>query len=84
MTRSILKSVAAGLLIGLALFALPFFLLRIFIFFVLIRLAIGLLWKRRSWHDHSHGKHNCGDWRRAAYSTEPMMSDTEDSRNTKM
>jgi hypothetical protein len=50
MTKSILKTLAFGAIVGAALFFIPKFLLSIFLFFVLIRLLVG----RRM----GHGKFN--------------------------
>ncbi len=43
MTKQFLKTVLAGIMVGLALFMMPFFLLRIFLFFMLIAAAFRLL-----------------------------------------
>ncbi len=43
MTKQFFKTVLAGIMVGLALFMMPFFLLRIFLFFMLIAGAFRLL-----------------------------------------
>jgi len=47
MTKQILKAVALGILGGLALFAIPFFLLKAVIFILLIRIIFGFFGRRR-------------------------------------
>lgn len=47
MTKQILKAAALGILGGLALFAIPFFLLKAVIFIVLLRIIFGFFSRRR-------------------------------------
>jgi len=47
MTKQILKAAALGILGGLALFAIPFFLLKAVIFILLIRIIFGFFGHRR-------------------------------------
>lgn len=47
MTKQVLKSIVTGILIGAALFILPFLILRIALFFLLISTAMRLLGGRR-------------------------------------
>lgn len=51
MTKQILKTILAGILAGAALFIMPFFLLRILVFVLIIGAVIRLLGGgRRRWH----------------------------------
>jgi hypothetical protein len=52
MIRQILKTALAGILAGLALFILPFFLIRVFVFFLLIGAIFKLLGGRRRGMHH--------------------------------
>lgn len=47
MTKQIVKAVALGILGGLALFAIPFFLLKAVIFIILLRVIFGFFGRRR-------------------------------------
>ena len=47
MTKQILKAIALGILGGLALFAIPFFLFKAVIFILLIRIIFGFFGRRR-------------------------------------
>jgi hypothetical protein len=47
MTKQILKAIALGILGGLALFAIPFFLLKAVIIILLIRIIFGFFGRRR-------------------------------------
>ena len=49
MTKEILKTVFAGILAGVALFMVPFFIIKVIIFFLLIKAIFRLLGGRRRW-----------------------------------
>jgi len=61
MITQILKTIVAGILAGVALFMVPFFILKILIFFLLIKAVFRLLgWRRRSWRGmHPAYAHGC-------------------------
>jgi hypothetical protein len=50
MTKEVLKTVFAGILAGVALFMIPFFLIKVIIFFLLIKAIFRLLVGKRRWH----------------------------------
>jgi len=50
MTKEILKTVAAGILAGIVLFMIPFLLLKVLVFFLLIKAIFRLLGGRSRWH----------------------------------
>ena len=50
MTKEILKTVFAGILAGVALFMVPFFIIKVIIFFLLIKAIFRLLGGRSRWH----------------------------------
>ncbi len=50
MTKDFFKTVAAGILAGVALFMIPFFLIKVIVFFILIKTIFRLLVGRRRWH----------------------------------
>jgi len=56
MKRSIYKPILFGVLIGTAAFFVPFLLLKVMLFFLIIGFICKLFWRRRGgWH---HGYHN--------------------------
>lgn len=58
MTNQILRTVLAGILAGLALFMLPFFLLKVVIFFAILWAIGRLLWGgHRKWRHWNYGMH---------------------------
>ncbi len=50
MTKEIFKTVAAGILAGIVLFMIPFLLIKVIVFFLLIKAIFRLLGGRRRWH----------------------------------
>src|SRR4051812_23894222 len=50
MAKEILKTVAAGILAGIALFMVPFFLFKVIVFFFLIKGIFRLLGGKRRWY----------------------------------
>jgi hypothetical protein len=59
---TILKTIAAGILAGAALFMIPFFLIKILIFFLLIKAVFRLLgWRRHHWRMHPAYVNRCGN-----------------------
>jgi hypothetical protein len=70
MTKHILKTILAGVLAGAALFIMPFFLIRILVFFLIIGAVIRLL---------GGGRHRCGGRRRYAFA-EKFSNMTEEER----
>ena len=57
MTKQILKVIAAGILAGIALFLMPFILLRIVAIFLIIRVMFRLLGGSRHWKARHGGHH---------------------------
>ncbi|MBS1575633.1 MAG: hypothetical protein JST09_10055 [Bacteroidetes bacterium] len=55
MTTQILKTIAAGILAGVALFLVPFIILRVFVVLLIIRLIFRLFGGGRRW---KHGGHH--------------------------
>lgn len=53
MMKQIFKAVALGILIGAAFFVMPFFLLKLFLFFMIIGAIFRLVWGGK----HKHGWH---------------------------
>jgi hypothetical protein len=70
MTKHILKTILAGILAGAALFIMPFFLLRILVFVLIIGAVIRLL---------GGGRHRCGGRWRYAYA-EKLNNMSEEER----
>jgi hypothetical protein len=54
MTKQILKVIAAGILAGIALFLMPFMLLRILAIFLIIRIIFRLIGGPRRWKGGHH------------------------------
>jgi hypothetical protein len=72
MTTQILRTVAAGVLAGIALFMVPFFLIKVLIFFLLIKAIFRLLgWRRRHWggmrYAYAHKFQNMSEEDRKAF-----------------
>jgi hypothetical protein len=63
MTTQILKAIFAGIVAGIAIFMLPFLVLRVIIFILLIRLAFRLFGGRSYWGGRR------GFWRNPAYAS---------------
>jgi hypothetical protein len=60
MTTQIFKTVLAGILAGVALFMIPFFLIRILIFFLLVKAIFRLLGgRRRYWGRYPAYAYSC-------------------------
>ncbi|MES1214440.1 MAG: hypothetical protein ABUT20_02895 [Bacteroidota bacterium] len=57
MTKQILKVIAAGMLAGVALFLMPFLLIRILVIFLIIRVIFRLVGGGRHWKRGQHGHH---------------------------
>ena len=57
MTTQILKVIAAGILGGIALFLMPFIILRILVIFLIIRLIFRLVGGKRHWKNGMHARH---------------------------
>lgn len=66
MTKQILKTVLAGILFGTAMFMVPIFLIKVFAFFLLIKLAFNLLGFGRRNRFKQHFK-NMSDEEKSAY-----------------
>src|SRR5258705_9589906 len=71
MTAQILKTVAAGILAGALIFMMPFIIIKVLLFFLIIRAIFGLLgWRRRYWHRNpawAHKYHNMSEEERKAF-----------------
>lgn len=72
MTTQILKTIAAGILAGIAVWMVPFFLLKILVFFLLIKAVFRLLgWRRGHWgrmrYAHTHNYYNMNEQERKAF-----------------
>ena len=58
MTKEFFKTVAAGILAGVALFMIPFFVIKVIIFFLLIKAIFRLLGGGRKWRGAWAYKYN--------------------------
>jgi hypothetical protein len=72
MIKQILKTIAAGILAGIALFMIPFFIIKVLIFFLLIKSIFRLLgWRRRHWRGmhpaYAHHFQNMSEEERKAF-----------------
>ncbi|MBA3679739.1 MAG: hypothetical protein H0W73_00910 [Bacteroidetes bacterium] len=71
MIKQILKTVLAGILAGVALFMMPFLLIKVLIFFLLIKAIFRLLGGRRRHHHwqyaYAHKYKNMSEEERAAF-----------------
>jgi hypothetical protein len=71
MTTQVLRTIAAGILAGIALFMIPFFLIRVLIFFLLLKGIFRLLgWRRRPWgmrYAYAHNYRNMNEEERKAF-----------------
>ncbi len=95
MMKQFFKTVLAGILAGLALFILPFFLIRVFIFFLLLGAIFKLMGgRRRGMHyryAYAHKFHNMSEEERKAFMSRygnycggyPMHGDAETKEETK-
>ena len=57
MTKELIKTIAAGMLAGIALFLMPFMLLRILAIFLIIRIIFRLTVGRRRWTNGYGARH---------------------------
>ena len=72
MTKQIFKTVLAGILAGVLLFMMPFLILKVLIFFLLIKAIFRLMggggWRHRRWHyAYAHKYHNMTEEERVAF-----------------
>jgi hypothetical protein len=77
MTKQILKAAALGILGGLALFAIPFFLLKAVILILLIRIFFGFIGRRRFGPGAGPGFAFAGGW----HMKQRFQNMTEEERN---
>lgn len=62
MTSQIFKTILAGILAGIAVFMLPFFIIKVLVFFLLIKAVFRLLGgRRRYWRMHPAYAHHCSN-----------------------
>jgi len=66
MTKELLKTILAGILVGIALFIMPHFMLRILVIFALFKMAAHLL-GFGGWRRHHERFHNMTDEQKEAF-----------------
>lgn len=68
MIQQLFKVIVGGILAGIALFLLPFLLIRLLIVFLLVGMIFRLFgWRKRRWHHHHHSFYGIDPQKRYAY-----------------